>query len=192
MWEEARAELERLRAANKLWPGEEASVRARIYLGEGRYEDVIKLARSFDSEHYSLEVPLALAHAKMGAHDTALRLAGEAVRQRLPGAEHAMGDVLAEKGDLDGALIWYERAGQQIADRAGALRAMGRTLMAMGDYREARSAYEQTIRWSGVLRIDDLHRLSECLRRLGRERAAQDVERQAQERSAPVSATSPT
>lgn len=54
---------------------------------------------------------------------------------------------------------------------------IGKTLVKLGDYREAAVALERSIRYSSYVGEEDLSLLAGCLRKIGKERAANEVER---------------
>lgn len=87
-----------------------------------------------------------------------------------------MGAIYAEMGDYNQSLLWYERAAQRLLDRPKAMRSIGKILARLGDYGEARVAFEESIRQSNYLRVDDLMRLAICLGKLGKEEAACEIE----------------
>jgi len=87
----------------------------------------------------------------------------------------ALGDVYFADRQYTLALLWYEAAAQHRMQRADALRAAGRTLIALGDYRESRIVYEQAIRLSKFVRPEDLLQLAECLRKTGHVTAAAEL-----------------
>ena len=115
-------------------------------------------------------------------HDRALRVAQAAVDRRDEEAELAIGHVYFEMGDYERALEWYEQTAVH-SDLVELWRAMARALMAMGDYGEARAALYSAIRLSKWVRVEDLRQLAECLRHLGNDRAADEAEQLAQQRT---------
>jgi tetratricopeptide (TPR) repeat protein len=174
MWEEAETQLKRA-----LWIAQikthENTWRARIALGRGQYEEVLRLAQSAAEKEAGLLPMLAAAYARLGRQEEALQAASEARKHRAEGAERALGDVYAASDDLDRALFWYERSLRR-RDYAATMRVIGTTLMALGDYREASAALERAVRYCPYIAEEDLALLGECLRKAGRERAANEVE----------------
>jgi len=83
----------------------------------------------------------------------------------------------------DEALRWFEAAAQNRLQRASAQRAIGRTLVALGDYREACVAFERAIRLTPFVRPEDLRELADCLRKTHRERPADELEQLADEKA---------
>lgn len=189
MWSEALDELTNLYTSGELSEREVTEWRARIYLGRGWYDDVMRITDPVRHKSWNVEVPLALAHAKQGRFDAALHIAQQAVQRRQNGAEQAMGAIYAEMGNYNCALLWYERASGRLLERAQAMRAIGRILMKIGDYGEARFAFEEAIRHLNYRHVDDLKQLAACLRKLGRERDAYEVEQLAGEQSKPAHMT---
>jgi len=172
LWEDALIELKR-QSYSPLVKRVQAQWLARIYLGMKRYEAVLELEEQARQEGCDIQVFLAIAHARLGHHTTALWIAKETVRVRRHGAEVALGHVYYEAGEYEEALRWYERAAQHLLDRADVLRAMGKTLMRIGDYHEAASMYAQAILVTPFARSEDLRQFAECLRRIGDKHAAE-------------------
>lgn len=194
MWDEALDQLER-----QVWPEwmtsnsmRKENWQAEIYLGSGRYEDVLRLHDGDKQADSPLAVYLAVAHAKLGHRELARRIAHEVKRRAgrydQPDAERAMGDVLFEAGEHERALECYEK-GMMSRD---AMRAMGKSLMTLGDYAEARLALQQAIRFTSWVRAEDLLLLAECLRHLGEERAAAEAKQLAREYAEPASGGEPS
>jgi tetratricopeptide (TPR) repeat protein len=180
MWEAARRKLKNMRRSGRIPAEHLDAYRAQILLGLGRYEKVVELGVQ--------DISLALAHARLGSYEKALRIAREAVRQKRPGAELALGEIHSQMGDLDEALRCYESGVQRL--RCGGsldrlMRGMGRTLAALGDDEEARPVFEQAIRRSRYLHVEDLQQLVECYRRLGDEPAAKKLSALLAERGSP-------
>ncbi len=181
-WEEALIELKRQSYAPSVRQ-QHAAWRAKIYIGMERYTEVLKLVGETRSSSCDIRPYLAVAHARLGHAEQALRIAQEAHRVKRQGADVALGHVYFARKEYDEALRWYEAAALNRRQRASAQRAIGRTLVALGDYGEAQIAYEQAIRLTPFVRPEDLRQLAECLRKTDRERAADEIEQLADERS---------
>ena len=95
----------------------------------------------------------------------------------------ALGHVYFERKEYDEALRWYEAAARSRKQRASAQRAIGRTLIALEDYREAAAAYEQAIRLTPFARPEDLRQYADCLRQTHREHTADEIEQLAEEKA---------
>src|SRR5437867_3951540 len=108
LWEEALQEMERFQ-----WSPVMAALRpaweARIFFGMGRYEEVVRRARGAVSEG-EMQCWLAMAHAALGQHEEARRVAEQAVTRTGRHAAGARGYVLMAAGDTAGAIPWYDRA----------------------------------------------------------------------------------
>ena len=150
--------------------------KAKIYLGMERYEEVLDLGVEARRENLSIEPYLAVAYARLGHWDTALRVAETALLAKQSGAEMALGHVYFEDREYELALQSYEAAARHRSERAVALRAIGKTLICLGDYPEARAAYEQTIRLTPFVRPEDLLQLAKCLYQMQQERTAAELE----------------
>ncbi|HLV80364.1 MAG TPA: tetratricopeptide repeat protein [Chthonomonadaceae bacterium] len=181
MWEDALTELKR-QSYSPMVKRVQAQWLARIYLGMKNYTAILDLEDQARREGCDIQTFLAVAHARLGHHATALRMAKEAVRVRRQGAAIALGHVYFEAGEYEEALLWYERGAHHLLQRMDVLRAMGKTLMALGDYREAAWAYEQAVRLTPFARGEDLRQLAECLYRIG-DRRASEVEALAEEKA---------
>ncbi len=182
LWDEALVELKR-QSYSPAVKKQETIWLARIYLGLEQYDRVLELADRARQDACDIRPSLAVAYARTGQQEQALRLAQEAVRVGRPGAEFALGQVYYEAGDYERALRWYERAARSLLARNEAMPAMGKTLMALGDYREARAVYAQVVRLRPFVRVEDLLQLAECLRHLGRNRQAAVMEQLAHEKA---------
>ncbi|MCW3051965.1 MAG: domain protein putative component of TonB system [Chthonomonadales bacterium] len=152
--------------------------KAKIYLGMERYQEVLDLGVEARRENVSIgiEPPVAVAYARLGHWDTALRIAEGALREKQSGAEIAVGHVYFEDKEYELALQFYEDAARHKSERAAAMRGIGKTLICLGDYPEACAAYEAAIRLTPFVRPDDLLQLAKCLRHLQQERAAVEME----------------
>lgn len=162
LWEEALIELKRqsyAQAVHKQAP----AWRAQIYLGMERYQEVLALQKEAVRADCPIDSYLAVAYARLGNMQSARRIAEEALRLKQSGAKIAMGDVYFAEKQYDAALIWYEAAAQHRTQRVAAQRAIGRALIALGDYREARVMYEQAIRKTAFVLPEDLLQLARCL-----------------------------
>jgi len=142
----------------------------------GRYQEVLELEEEARRENLSLEPLLAVAYARLGNWGRALSIAEEALQAKQPGAEMAMGHVYFEEKEYELALEWYEAAAKYGNQRSVALRATGKTLICLGDYPEARAAYEAVIRLTPFVRPDDLLQMATCLHHMVQERAATELE----------------
>lgn len=105
---------------------------------------------------------VARAHLDGGADS--LRAGEEAVRLRLPGAEKALGDVHAARGEWPRALVWYEIAAVR---SHAARRAVARALTAMGDPAEAAAAHRTALESARFVRVEDLEAYLACSRAAG-------------------------
>lgn len=181
-WDDALIELKRQSYARSVRQ-QQAAWRAKIYIGMERYEEVLKLVEEARRDSCDIGPYLAIAHARLGRTEKALRIAQEAVRVKRRGAEMALGEVYFAREDYDQALRWYEAAAQVRLQRPSAQRAIGRALVALEDYGEARVAYEQAIRLTPFVRPEDLRRLADCLRATHRERTADEIEQLADEKA---------
>ena len=150
--------------------------KAKIYVGMARYQEALDLEAEAGRENAPIEPYLAVAYARLGHWHRALSIAEEALQANLPGAEMAMGHVYFEDKEYELALQWFEAAIRPRNQRAVALRNIGKTLICLGDYPEARAAYEAAIRLTPFVRPDDLLQLAECLRHTQQERAAVEME----------------
>jgi tetratricopeptide (TPR) repeat protein len=181
-WDEALIELKRqsyapqIRQTAAMW-------QAKIYLGMQRYQEVLDLEAEAMRHACDIAPFLAVAHARLGHTEEALHIAQEALRVQRPGAEIALGHVYFEGKEYDLALHWYEIAAQHWFERAAAMRAVGRTLIALGDYREACFAYKQAIGRTPFVRPEDLLQLATCLKQTHHERAAAEMEQLAEEKA---------
>src|SRR5262245_1939203 len=110
MWDAALQELERFAWSPQARGKEGIAYRAWIYLRAGRYDELMRLAAGADGEASEVIVPLAVAYAKQGAHELALRTAQRAARMRCAGAAAALGEIYSQLEDPQAALKWYERA----------------------------------------------------------------------------------
>src|SRR5438874_76877 len=101
-WEEALREMERFQ-----WSPFMAALRpaweARILFGLGRYEEVVLRAREAGREG-EMQCWLAMAHAALGQHEEARRVAEQAVTRRGSRAAGAMAYVRMAAGDTAGAV----------------------------------------------------------------------------------------
>jgi tetratricopeptide (TPR) repeat protein len=175
LWDEALVELERQNYAPVIRESEPAW-RARIYLGMGRYDKVLALKEQARRCGCPIEPFLAVAYARLGQTERAHHIAAAALRLKRQGAELALGHVCFAAQEYDVALRWYDAAAQDRLHRADALRAAGSALIAQGDHREARVAYEQAIRLTPFVRPEDVLQLAHCLRETRGERAAAAIE----------------
>ena len=171
-WEDALIELKRQSYARVVRQNA-AAWRAKIYIGMERYQEVLELEAEARRDACDIEPYLAVAHARLGHAKKALRIAEEALRVKRSGAEMALGHVYFARQEYEPALRWYEAAAQNRIQRAAAMRAVGRALISLGDYREACVAYEQAIRLTPFVRPEDLLQLAECFRQTHQERAAE-------------------
>jgi tetratricopeptide (TPR) repeat protein len=163
-WEDALVELKRQSYAQSV--SQYASAwRAKIYIGMERYQDVLELEGEARRTNCPIEPYLAVAHARSGNVKKALSIAEEALRLKRPGAAMALGHVYFADKQYELALKWYEAAARNRMQRASVLRAVGRALIALRDYREARIAYELAIRLTPFVQPEDLLQLAKCLHR---------------------------
>jgi len=184
-WEEALKEWKRHRQGQELRQNDLIWA-AKIYLGLERYQEVLRLEGKARRAACAIEPYLAMSHAYLGHHEKALSIAEEAVRLKRPGAEMALGEVYFADNQYASALRWYDTAAQNRRERADALRAVGRALIALGDYREAGVAYEQSIRMTKFVRPEDLRQLAQCLHKTGRANAAAEIELLASKKEEPI------
>jgi tetratricopeptide (TPR) repeat protein len=172
MWEEA---AEHLVSLQKLKWVEEEEARlwnASIMLGQGKYESLIHAYSSWLERSPKLLLPLAVAYARSGHHLKASETLERAKNMRLDNTEIIQGHLLAAADDYEGALLWYEPELQSYLDRARTAQRIGKTLVSLGDYREAAAAYAQAIRWRAFLYEKDVEGLAYCLRKLGKDSEA--------------------
>ena len=156
--------------------------KAQIFIGMERYRDVLAMKEEARRSACNIDPFLAVANARLGNIDKALRAASDALRSKQPDAKMALGHVYFAAQDFDRALVWFEAAAQNRIQRAGAMRAAGVTLIALGDYREARKAFEQAIRSGPFARREDLIHLAECCRQCHQEGFAAEIEQLAEEK----------
>jgi hypothetical protein len=178
MWDEALVELEReknrkRRKTNLRWH------RARACLGAGRIDNVIALNQDANAADSPLAVFLAVAYAKRGEQELALLVAQAAMDRDEERAVLCMAEVYHEIGDLPRALWWYEKAVSDYMNEA--LRGAGEALMDMNDPAEAKYPLWYAVVMSSWLNANDLMRLAQCYRQLGKKRAAAEAEQIAQE-----------
>jgi tetratricopeptide (TPR) repeat protein len=174
MWDDALEQLQHFQWSAPIRK-KETEWRARIYLGREQYDDIIRLAEGADRRTNDIEEVVTLALLRQGQRDAASQTASAALRKHRRSAKRAMGHVYAAEGDYERALLWYER------DLGGTnpfatLRLLGETLMQLGDYREASQMLDQAIRLAPYVRVEDMRHLAECLRKIGKEQAAGEVE----------------
>jgi tetratricopeptide (TPR) repeat protein len=149
--------------------------RAHIYARAGRFVELVTLAEEWGGEEGKLAPWLAVAVAGLGDVEGGRAIARRGIARRRTRAELAMGELEANAGNPETALLWYERAMQRF-DRVPAFRRAGKVLMQLGDDEEAAAAWERAIRCSHDLRVGDVRQLAECWRRLGREGEAAELE----------------
>lgn len=175
LWDEALVELKR-QNYSPLVKKEEIAWLAKIYLGQEKYEEVVQLQSAARQKGCDITPYLAVAYARLNKPDKALVLAKEALQDRREGAKRAIGDVYFAMGNFERALYWYEQMARSWLDYAEAMTLIGKTLAALGDYREAATAYERAARWSSFRRNEDLLQLAECYQKTGRPHRAAELE----------------
>ncbi len=175
MWDEAGRELHHLHRSGEITETEECAFRARIALGRERYDEVIDLAEASAEQPEDLKLLLALAYATQGRREEALRTLNAAGRPKGHDAKRPRGDVYAALGDYETAMSYYE---QNFAFYRNyhTLSAMGTVLMALGEYKEARSLFRNAVLNTPYRRAKDLRMLAQCCRAFGDERCAQEAE----------------
>ncbi|HLJ54861.1 MAG TPA: tetratricopeptide repeat protein [Chthonomonadaceae bacterium] len=173
-WDDALVELRRQGFARSVRE-QETAWRAKIYVGMGRYAEVLKLADEARRRSCDIRPYLAIAHARLGHREQALRIGSEALRGKAPDAQISFGHVCRACDRYEEALRWFEAAARNRKYRASAQCAIGDTLAALGDYREAAAAYEQAIRLTPFARPEDLRALSDCYAKTHWESAAREL-----------------
>ena len=146
---------------------------ASILLGERQDQEVIEMAEGLGAAG-RINTLAAVAMARIGDRERALQIAKRALERRDPWSELTVGRVMEEVGDLDCALVWYERAAKRM-DRERPIRAMGKALLQLGDYGEAAWALSQSVRMSRYIHDEDIAQLEKCLRNLGRDKEAAEL-----------------
>lgn len=180
-WEDALVELKRQSYVQSIRQNAPAW-KAQIFIGMERYRDVLAMKVVARRDGCNIDSFVAIAYARLGNIDKALRTASDALHSNQPGAKMALGHVYFAAQNFDRALLGYEAAAQNRAQRPGAMRAAGLALIALGDYREARNAFEQAIRSGPFARCEDLIHLAECCRHCHQEDYAVEIEELAEEK----------
>ncbi len=181
MWEDALLELKR-QSYSQVIRRNALAWKAKILIGMERYREVLAMKDEARHSECNIDSFLAVAYARLGDNDKALRMASNSLRSKQPGAKMALGHVYLATQDYDRALIWFEAAARNRQKRAVAMRAAGLVLIALGDYREARNAFEQAIRCSHFARYEDLIHLAECCRQCHKESLAAEIQQLAEEK----------
>ena len=177
LWKDAEQWLQRFKEGD-IPPEERACWQTMIAVGQGNYALAPNLERLLPQIKWDSARKLtAVAYAKLGRGEDALRVIQAAEKLRPKKQSHWQGDVYAALSQWEMALSCYEHANRS----AETLHGMAACLTRLGEHREARALYRQAIQLSLYIRPDYLRELAVCCQRLGDERLGREAERLALE-----------